>query len=181
MAEPTQNRTLGRDLVRRGKLVLLAALVGAVLTACGDGGGDSAAVTQPTNATPAAGTPAAATPSPAGNAGAADTGTSGGASTGTDSAAETAAQPDVNGDRSATLSWTPPTLTHDGTPLKLTGYRIYWGPFDDYYPHSVTIDNPGLTRYVVENLAPTTWYFTVTALAGKAESPPSNVLKMEIR
>jgi hypothetical protein len=52
---------------------------------------------------------------------------------------------------------------------------------DDYYPNSVTVENPGLTRYVVENLAPATWYFTVTALADKVESPPSNVLKMEIR
>jgi hypothetical protein len=179
MAEPTPNRLPGCDLVRQGKLVLLAALAGAALTACGDSGGDSAAVIAPPSTTPGAGAP-----SPAGSGGAAQPGgpgSAGAAGAGTDPAASADALPDADGDRSATLSWNPPTENEDGTPLKLTGYRIYWGPMDDYYPNSVTVENPGLTRYVVENLAPATWYFTVTALADKVESPPSNVLKMEIR
>jgi hypothetical protein len=190
MAEPTPNRLPGYDVVRRGKLVLLAVLAGAALTACGDSGGDSAVVTAPPGTTPGAGAPSpagsggAAQAGGAGNAGAAQTdgpGSAGAVGAATDSAASTDAVPDADGDRSATLSWNPPTEYEDGTPLKLTGYRIYWGPMDDYYPNSVTVENPGLTRYVVENLAPATWYFTVTALADKVESPPSNVLKMEIR
>lgn len=66
---------------------------------------------------------------------------------------------------SATLSWTPPTQNTDGTPLtNLAGYRIYWGTSQGNYPSSVTLSNPGLTMYVVENLVPGTYYFTATAL-----------------
>jgi hypothetical protein len=80
-----------------------------------------------------------------------------------------------------TLSWTPPTMTEDGTPLKLTGYRIYWGLAADNLTHSVTLDNPGLTRYVVEQLTPATWYFVATALSKDGESEPSNTIAMQIR
>lgn len=80
---------------------------------------------------------------------------------------------------STTLSWTPPTMYDDGTPLKLTGYRIYWGLTEGHYPNSVTLDNPGLTRYVVE-LKPATWYFVATALSSEGESPPSNVVVMNV-
>ena len=73
---------------------------------------------------------------------------------------------------SATLSWTAPTQNIDGSPLTdLTGYKIYWGPSPSSYPNSVTVDNPGLTRYVVENLVPGTYFFSATALnAAGAES-----------
>ena len=80
-----------------------------------------------------------------------------------------------------TLSWTPPTLNDDGTPLQLTGYRIYWGLTEGHYPHSVTLTNPGLTRYVVEQLAPAKWYFVATAVSAAGESPPSNVIAMQVR
>jgi len=81
---------------------------------------------------------------------------------------------------STTLSWTPPTMYDDGTPLKVTGYRIYWGLTEGNYPNSVTLDNPGLTRYVVEQLNPATWYFVATALSSDGESPPSNVVVMNV-
>ena len=51
---------------------------------------------------------------------------------------------------------------------------------EDHYPHSVTVDNPGLTRYVIEQLDPATWYFVATALSADGESPPSNVVAMEV-
>ena len=52
---------------------------------------------------------------------------------------------------SATLSWTPPTTNTDGSPLtNLAGYKIYWGTSQGTYPNSVTLNNPGLTSYVVE-------------------------------
>jgi len=79
-----------------------------------------------------------------------------------------------------TLSWQPPTINDDGTPLKLTGYRIYWGLTEDNLSQSVTLNNPGLTRYVVEQLAPATWYFVATALSADGESEPSNVIAMKI-
>lgn len=77
---------------------------------------------------------------------------------------------------SATLSWTPPTQNTDGTPLTdLSGYRIYWGASSGNYPNSVTINNPGITTYVVENLAPGTWEFVSTALnSDGVESSYSN-------
>jgi hypothetical protein len=81
---------------------------------------------------------------------------------------------------STTLSWMPPTMNDDGTPLTLTGYRIYWGHAEGHYPHSVTVTNPGLTRYVVEQLTPAQYYFVATALSSDGESPPSNVVTLRI-
>ena len=65
---------------------------------------------------------------------------------------------------STTLNWTAPTLNEDGTPLTdLAGYRLYWGTEPGNYPNTVTIDNPSVTTYVVENLAPGTYEFVATA------------------
>jgi hypothetical protein len=65
---------------------------------------------------------------------------------------------------SATLMWTLPTLNTDGTPLtNLAGVKVYWGPLQGTYPSSVTLNNPGLTTYVVDNLVPGTYFFSVTA------------------
>ncbi len=59
----------------------------------------------------------------------------------------------------------PPTTNTDGSPLtNLAGYKVYWGPSQGTYPNSVTLNNPGLTSYVVGNLAPGTYFFAATAL-----------------
>ncbi|MDX1481814.1 MAG: putative Ig domain-containing protein, partial [Woeseiaceae bacterium] len=64
---------------------------------------------------------------------------------------------------SITLNWAPPTQNTDGTPLTdLAGYRILWGQ-NGSYDNAVTIDNPGVTTYVVENLASGSWEFSATA------------------
>ena len=57
----------------------------------------------------------------------------------------------------------------------LAGFKIYWGTSPGSYPNSVTIDNPGLTSYVVSNLTAGTYEFVATAynLAG-VESVFSN-------
>jgi len=66
---------------------------------------------------------------------------------------------------SVTLNWTPPTQNEDGTSLMdLAAYRIYWGTTPGSYPNSVTIDNPGLSSYVVENLVPGTYEFVATSI-----------------
>ena len=84
---------------------------------------------------------------------------------------------------SATLSWTPPTTRTDGTPLTdLAGYKIHYGTSQGTYPNKVTIDNPGVTTYVVENLSPATYYFVTTAFdATGGESDYSNVASKTIR
>ena len=77
---------------------------------------------------------------------------------------------------SAVLSWQPPTQNADGSPLtNLAGYKVYWGTSPGSYPNSVTLNNPGLTTYVVDNLVSGTYYFVVTALNTLgAESQMSN-------
>jgi hypothetical protein len=83
---------------------------------------------------------------------------------------------------SATLTWTPPTMNTNGTPLtNLSGYRVYWGTAAGNYPNGVTLNNPGLTSYVVGNLAPGTYYFVVTALSSAGvESQFSNTASKTI-
>jgi len=68
---------------------------------------------------------------------------------------------------SATLSWNPPTQNSDGSPLAdLAGYRIYYGRNADNLTQVVVLSNPGLTRYVIENLTPARWHFEMTAVNG---------------
>jgi hypothetical protein len=71
---------------------------------------------------------------------------------------------DQVGTLSTTLSWTPPTENEDGSPLMdLAGYKIYWGTTPGDYTHSATIDNPGVSTYVVDNLNPGTYEFVATS------------------
>ncbi len=83
-------------------------------------------------------------------------------------------QPSPSAAGSATLSWSPPTETTGGTPLtNLAGYHIYYGTTPNL-GHEVTLPNPGLTRYVLNGLAPATWYFEMTAYdTAGIESPPT--------
>jgi len=65
---------------------------------------------------------------------------------------------------SVTLNWQPPTAREDGSPLfNLAGYRVYAGTSPQVMTLRAVISNPGLTSYVVENLSPGTWWFTMTA------------------
>jgi len=84
---------------------------------------------------------------------------------------------------SATLSWSPPTLRTDGTPLTdLAGYSIHYGNTAGVYSSKIRIDNAGITTYVVENLSQGTWYFTTTAFDSTgAESDYSNVASKTIQ
>jgi fibronectin type III domain protein len=159
MSDAKRDQETGRALARKGKLAIAAALVSVLLAACGDGG-DSSSATAPTGSAP----PTGSVP-PTGSAPA----------TGS---APLAAVASAKG--ATTLSWQPPTMNDDGTPLKLKGYRIYWGLTEGNLSQSVTLDNPGLTRYVVEQLTPATWYFAATALSADGESEPSNVVAMKI-
>jgi putative Ig domain-containing protein len=74
---------------------------------------------------------------------------------------------------SVTISWEPPTTNTNGTPLtNLAGYKIYYGTSPTSMTQSVQIANPGLASYVVENLSPATWYFSlVSYTSADVESP----------
>jgi hypothetical protein len=65
-----------------------------------------------------------------------------------------------------TLAWQPPTENTDGSTLtNLKGYKIHYGPESGRYDKTITIDNAGLTRYVVEDLEPGTYFFAVSAIS----------------
>jgi fibronectin type 3 domain-containing protein len=64
----------------------------------------------------------------------------------------------------ATISWLPPTENTDGSSLNLAGYKIYYGTSANTMSHVITVQNPGISTYVVENLGQgMTYYFIVTA------------------
>jgi hypothetical protein len=79
---------------------------------------------------------------------------------------------------SATLEWEPPTANADGSPLNdLAGYKIRYGTSPGALDHLVEVRNPGLTIYVVDNLAPNTWYFTISSVNSEGvESQSTGVI-----
>jgi hypothetical protein len=74
-----------------------------------------------------------------------------------------------------TLDWTPPSSNTDGSALSnLAGFRIAYGRSPQQLDQSVSVNNPSISSYVVENLASATWYFTVSSLnSAGVESVPS--------
>lgn len=64
-----------------------------------------------------------------------------------------------------TIVWNPPTQNTDGSALtNLKGYKIHYGTAPGTYDQVVTVNNAGLTRYVIENLAPGTYFFAISAI-----------------
>jgi hypothetical protein len=64
----------------------------------------------------------------------------------------------------ATLDWAGVTQTLANTVLgDLAGYIVYYGTSADNLNQQVKLENPGLTSYMVTNLASATWYFAVAA------------------
>lgn len=82
----------------------------------------------------------------------------------------------------AELSWEAPTENEDGSQLTdLAGYKVYWGTQPDEFVNSVTIDNPAVLSYVLEDLAPATYYFVATAVNSEgSESDPSDMATLTI-
>lgn len=83
----------------------------------------------------------------------------------------------------ATLSWTPPTRNSDGTTLNnLAGYRIYYGTSASNLTRTVQLSNSGLSTYMITDLSPATWYFSIRAYTSSgAESTASNIMSKVIR
>ncbi len=90
------------------------------------------------------------------------------------------AQPTV---RAATLSWAAPTQNTDGSALtNLSGYRIYYGTSSSALTQVVQVKGTGTTTYVLENLAPATYYFSIRAYnTAGVESTGSNVVSKIVR
>ena len=80
------------------------------------------------------------------------------------------------------LSWTPPTENSDGTALTdLIAYKFYYGLSENDMTNVVRVDNPGISTYVIENLAPNTYYFTSTVVnSDEVESNFSNVASITV-
>ena len=83
---------------------------------------------------------------------------------------------------SVTLSWLPPTTNTNGTALtNLAGYKIYYGTNPSALTHSLQITSPGIASYVIENLSPATWYFSLVSYnAASVESQLSPVVSKTI-
>lgn len=84
---------------------------------------------------------------------------------------------------SATLTWTAPTRNTDGTALtNLAGYRIYYGTSASSMTRTIQIANSGTTSYMVTNLSPATYYFSVRSYTSTgAESSASNTASKIVR
>lgn len=78
---------------------------------------------------------------------------------------------------SATVSWTPPTQNTDGSAISdLAGFEVVYGKSASDLTEVVQIANPGLSSYVVTDLASGTWHFAVKAYTTSgAQSALSNI------
>ncbi len=75
-----------------------------------------------------------------------------------------------------TINWQPPTENEDGSSLtNLAGYNIHYGTSSGNYTQKISVSNPGVATYVVDNLTPGKYYFAVAAVnASGTESPLSS-------
>jgi hypothetical protein len=70
----------------------------------------------------------------------------------------------VPGSGKAIVRWTPPTERTDGTPLStVSTFKVYYGRSPGKLNRSHRVDGRQNSR-AIENLAPGTWYFAVTAI-----------------
>ena len=91
--------------------------------------------------------------------------------------------PVSNKSGAVTLNWLPPSDNTDGSTLTdLTGFKIYYGTSQDSMSEIITINNPSISTYVVENLSSNnTYFFTITTYNSKGiESVYSNVVSKYI-
>jgi hypothetical protein len=83
---------------------------------------------------------------------------------------------------SVTLTWVPPLTNTDGSALDLAGYRVSYGRSSTSLDQLVQIANPGVTTYMIDNLAQGAWFFSIRAYSNSgAQSDPSNVATKTIQ
>jgi Fibronectin type III domain len=85
--------------------------------------------------------------------------------------------PDQGFSGSATLTWTAVKTDSRGNALKdLAGYKVRYGTSPGALYNVVVLKDPAQTTYVVRDLYPGTWYFTVCAYTRRnVEGSPSAV------
>jgi hypothetical protein len=101
----------------------------------------------------------------------------GGSGAASSSAADaTSVDPPTGSNGGVTLNWMPPTENTNGSALTdLAGYDIHYGTSSGDYTQTVSVSNPGIATYVVDNLTPGTYYFSVGAVNSEGvESPLSS-------
>jgi Putative Ig domain len=81
------------------------------------------------------------------------------------------------------VTWLPPTENTDDSPLNdLAGFNVYWGTELGALPNRVTVENPGVTAQVFEELPPGTYYFATTAFNAQGfESDLSDAAMVVVR
>ena len=173
---PDGLRMAGWDRVVR--MAAVAAL-GFALSACGGGDGSSSAGAAAAQASTTGQSAASAdgstsnqststgtaTQPPAGSGG---SGTSGSSTSGSGTSS-----PPTASTGNVTINWNPPTQNTNGTPLtNLAGFKIHYGTAPQKYTQTITVSNPGLVTYVIDNLSPGTYYFAVTAYSSAGTESP---------
>ncbi len=80
------------------------------------------------------------------------------------------------GSGSLSLAWSPPTESADGSALNdLAGYRIHWGTQSGNRPNVLDINNPSVSRYVIDGLVSGSYFFVISAVdTSNNESQASN-------
>ena len=83
----------------------------------------------------------------------------------------------------ATLSWTRVKTDTSGRTLKnIAGYKIHYGTSSTAMNIVVVLKDPHQTTYVVKDLHPGTWYFTVGAYTTRGvDGALSNVASKTIK
>ncbi len=84
------------------------------------------------------------------------------------------------GTTSVTVSWLAPDRNTDGSVLTdLAGYYIRYGTNSSVLDQVVKVATTGISTYVIQNLSPGTYYFTVTSytVAGVESNPSAPVSK----
>ena len=187
--------TRGRA-ARRGILLGAVAALGIILTGCGgNGGGSSVAAAPPTSVADSSAPTASSAPgsvptqgaAPAQSAsagsgtatgsGSASSGgaTQSGSATSGSSGSGTSGHSSGASDGNITLNWVPPTENTDGTALtNLAGYNIHYGKASHRYTRKIALSNAGIATYVVQDLTPGKYYFSLAAVnSDGTESPLS--------
>jgi fibronectin type 3 domain-containing protein len=88
-----------------------------------------------------------------------------------------------SGDGMASLKWVAPTEnTDDSELIDLSGYNIYYGDSANQLVSKVSIVDPSVTEYVVQNLnANTLYYFAITSVNSLSiESAYSNIVSKQL-